>query len=946
MGIHSIVKAMKKSFKLLILVLMLGLVFVFVGCTKSVTKITLSGSDEGFEGDKITLTATLEPEGAKGTVEWSSSDTEKATVSNGVVTLIKEGKVTITAAVGDVKGEKEITINKKPVDVTSVTVTGDTTVKVGNTIQLTANVAPDDATDKTVTWESSDPEKATVDQTGLVTGVAEGEVTITAKAGEQSGTLTVTVTPAKIEVESVKIEGATEVRVGESIPLSAVITPRNATEKTVSWTSSDQTKATVSETGRVTGVAEGQVTITATVDGKSATYNVTVISSHPVAMIGEEEYSTLDEAFKALAEGDVLDVIEWAEGTYTVSANNVTIQPQDPDNPVVIDCGKIKLADNLEGLTIQNFEFTGTAQIEGPVTFDNFKFINNNVHDITLKGEFQPGGKNNTQHVAFMNMYSLTSGPIQGNLTVKGNNFENMACLVLYCGRTGDNKKTLITENTFKNIAITSINQNGGYNNGTLEITHNVFENEEGKEGYGALNLRSIGAEAGHEEHIIIEWNTFKNIGKEGFTPTEGHPGSCVISCDAYQENQGNVVIRYNEFVDCLNGIFLRDNGDNKGQNTNDYYCMISYNLFKNISGYIARGDSGFRRNQLEHNAYVDETGAALGPDVIAEKIYDVKSNTDELGTEENYKAAVGLIKVGISINGTYYESFAAALEAAQDGDTIVLDSGADIQITSNLTINKSITISGPNKDVRPGEERFTEAVITVADDYSIILGADNIVFEGVEITCTGQYPKTFQYEKIENFTLRNCYLYKTNTVLKFKADDEASSSIKGKILMEYNVFESVTQFIVWISKPTGKDLEEFSYHHNSLIGSKTLYVGIGGAFRFRSENVNLKINILSNTFENCNLSGGDNSCMFEIDHGNATIRFNVFKASLTSRLFVASSNKAETSNLDDNLVIDSEGQVVTSIDGFTGKLSESLEAMQAEEAKFYTPDTEKSTAE
>ena len=84
------------------------------------------------------------------------------------------------------------TVAVEKVEITST----ETDVEVGKTITLTAKVSPENATDKTVTWSSSDTAIATVDSTGKVTGVAAGTATITAKAGEKTAAVDVTVKAA------------------------------------------------------------------------------------------------------------------------------------------------------------------------------------------------------------------------------------------------------------------------------------------------------------------------------------------------------------------------------------------------------------------------------------------------------------------------------------------------------------------------------------------------------------------------------------------------------------------------------------------------------------------------------------------------------------------------------------------------------------------------------
>ncbi len=158
-------------------------------------------------------------------------------------------------------------------------------MNVGESFLLTATVYPTNATNKVVSWTSSNTSVATVDDDGRVRALQEGTATITAIVDEVKATCTVRV--AATSGEDVKVTGITvtstsgsdEVHVGEDLQLQAAVTPDNATNKAVEWSSSDTEIATVDANGLVTGVAEGTATITATAadgSGVTGTFDVTV----------------------------------------------------------------------------------------------------------------------------------------------------------------------------------------------------------------------------------------------------------------------------------------------------------------------------------------------------------------------------------------------------------------------------------------------------------------------------------------------------------------------------------------------------------------------------------------------------------------------------------------------------------------------------------------------
>ena len=245
-----------------------------------VTAITLNKSNLTLEeGEYETLTATVKPDDATDkTITWKSDNDKIAAVdANGKVTAVAAGSTTITAKAGEKSATCSITVNEKKVEVTEITLNKTTlSLIIGDIETLVATVKPDNASDKTVTWSSNDKTIATVDANGKVTAVAEGTATITAKAGEKSAVCSVEVS-APIEVTNVTLnKTAIELTAGFSETLTATVEPDNATDKTVTWSSNDKTIATVDANGKVTAVAEGTATITATAGEKSATCTVKV----------------------------------------------------------------------------------------------------------------------------------------------------------------------------------------------------------------------------------------------------------------------------------------------------------------------------------------------------------------------------------------------------------------------------------------------------------------------------------------------------------------------------------------------------------------------------------------------------------------------------------------------------------------------------------------------
>ena len=289
-----------------------------------VESITLSETSLNLtESEKHTLKATVTPADATDkTVTWNSSDVGVASVdSEGNVTAVGEGTSTITAICGEKIATCNVTVNKRVIEVTSITLSRSSlSLNEGDSYTLTATVTPVDATDKTVTWNSSDVGVASVDSEGNVTAVKAGVAIITACCGEKSATCTVTVNKVEIEipVESITLsETSLNLNEGDGYTLTATVAPADATDKTITWNSSDVGVASVDSEGNVTAVSEGTSTITAICGGKIATCNVTVNKR-----VIEVTSITLSRSSLSLNEGD----------RYTLTA---TVTPADATDKII-----------------------------------------------------------------------------------------------------------------------------------------------------------------------------------------------------------------------------------------------------------------------------------------------------------------------------------------------------------------------------------------------------------------------------------------------------------------------------------------------------------------------------------------------------------------------------------------------------------------------------------
>lgn len=255
----------------------------------SVTSVALSQSSVSLkEGNTYQLSASVYPTNATNkNVNWSSSNTSVATVSSyGLVSAKSTGTATITCRAADGSGKYatcKVSVESATVYVTSITLTKTAaTLYVGESAQLNASVSPNSATNKSVSWTSDCTAVATVSSTGLVTAKSPGTATITCKAKDGSGkkttcliTVKETIKPTAITLSASKAS-LTE---GETMQLTATVTPYDAVDKTVTWISDNTTVATVDADGVVTAKGVGTANVIATTSNNLAAVCVIIVES-------------------------------------------------------------------------------------------------------------------------------------------------------------------------------------------------------------------------------------------------------------------------------------------------------------------------------------------------------------------------------------------------------------------------------------------------------------------------------------------------------------------------------------------------------------------------------------------------------------------------------------------------------------------------------------------
>ena len=300
----------------------------------AVTDVTLDQTTLSLvAGTTGQLTATVSPnDAADKTVTWASADETIATVdANGKVTAVAYGQTTITVTTTD--GAKtadcKVIVTKDKVNVSGITVSETTLDKTTDdgAVTLVATVSPEEATDKTVVWTSSNPAVAAVSATGEVSFLDKGTATITVTATNGTPDDTSDDFSATCAVSVVKnVKGLTLDKsallfeTGNSGQLVAAVSPADASDVTVSWTSSNPSVASVDASGNVKALSKGRATITADSHGFKATCEVTVGILLP-NVTADKEFIDGDIVMGQLASNVKLTIAAGA----TITLQDVTI---------------------------------------------------------------------------------------------------------------------------------------------------------------------------------------------------------------------------------------------------------------------------------------------------------------------------------------------------------------------------------------------------------------------------------------------------------------------------------------------------------------------------------------------------------------------------------------------------------------------------------------------
>lgn len=254
------------------------------------------------------------------------------------------------------------------------------------------------------------------------------------------------------------------------------------------------------------------------------------------------------------------------------------------------------------------------------------------------------------------------------------------------------------------------------------------------------------------------------------------------------------------------------------------------------------------------------------------------------------------------------FEYIVKAFELVEENGTIIFLAG-EHTLTGRAIVNKTVTVLGPNKDKKMGEERVEEAVINIdgnsADANAFEIHAKGVTFNGVKFASNAAQAHIFLGgDVVEDLTVKSCYLYKINTPI------EAINSTAYKGVLEFSdcYFDQLVQFVIWFKDGDNVEgLTEVNVLNCKLFGEYTSYAG-KGAFSMRTKGGTYKFNFMYNEVDLSQYTFSSNPYLIWVNSGTFEVKYNIFKAIPDGQLF---GNTMTTTTVDSNIFLDAEGNVV-----------------------------------
>lgn len=271
-------------------------------------------------GHSETIKYTLNEDLNSSNIVWKSSNEKVAIVQNGKITAITEGTAIITASINGNNSTCKVIVSSDYIPITGISLNKSSlNIVIGTTETLIKNISPSNATNQDVTWHSSNEDVATINSSGQITAKKTGSTTITVTTSNGYRTTCKVTVIDTISLKEIKLNKTNiNIKEHETDTLSISYNPNNATNKNITWKSSNTNVATVDLSGKVTAIQPGTATITAVSNdgGHVASCKVTVEAlSKKVSSI------TLDKTELNLVAGDEAGVKATIQPEYAENKN-------------------------------------------------------------------------------------------------------------------------------------------------------------------------------------------------------------------------------------------------------------------------------------------------------------------------------------------------------------------------------------------------------------------------------------------------------------------------------------------------------------------------------------------------------------------------------------------------------------------------------------------------
>ena len=822
-------------------------------------------------GDTDVAYAEVDPDATDQTIVWSTSDPTVVTIDDtGLITAVGGGKADIIATTHDGTNLSDSYKVVVYADVTEMTISGEAEMPLNGTQKLNVTVNSDSASD--LVWSSSDETVATVvPNTGFVTALKEGTVTIKCKSGDRTGMeKEFVITVKEIVVTALDITG--EHGMSPNTEQTLVAKANVDSHPTFKWTSSDPETASVDDDGKVTAIKVGTVKITCEVQdsGKfSVEFEITIAQKS--VKIGETSYDTIALALAAAKAGDVIEI---GAGTYdetlTIDKDGITFKGPNATIPGFLDRGAEAILTKPIVVKANDTKFIGikttgtgtitlgekdsTALVDGvlfyccvinatPIQAEGCNRFGSVVNasacaNVTFEKTYMNCGDNTTQRSNIAMAQKLT------NLTIHD-------CVLHQDATSGGTCEAIMTYDV----------------DGRFEITNSTIENT-------TTNfLLQLGYNNNTCTYVLIKDNVWSAKDK---------------TLDTSGLNLKNML--ENTKIDFIHNYIYNAKGNtfSFANNKESSVVNIMFNYFNEGTSYKVTSKGNGTIN-YESNYYAASQTTATddaGKIKSLEELEEAYAKWNELNGY--YLPAGKTLTVGAE--GCDFTSLDDAIAAAEGLTTINLKNGA-------YTLTKAIT-----KEVKIVGESKEGTTIKVTPGIAGMVGSSYIKFMNVTVhgespTAVGNYFQDSASAGLLAF--EGCIIKDIKTFILFQ-----TAAPKSTIILKDNEITGIAQFIIW----TKENLNV----QNVYVINNTINAGncgqtdnnAGSLIRVRSGNAYVYGNYITGTPQH-------NDGLFENGgSGEYLVKYNTFE-NVTKFIH---NNGAKAITFDYNLYLDEAKNVLTEV--------------------------------